>query len=276
MIQAYNYDGYADVIAGQALTSQNHRPQGETNPIHGYDAGVREPLTRGAKRVRLKGLFLSVDPVTFMDTGNPGMFNRYAYVENDPINMIDPFGLCGTRAESYQDCTINVDRSGDAGITEDVQDKGIETLTKSILSIGKAVAENGTKEETDAWESITEFNINSNQDYKDKDGNTSYSTMATANGTTTGGGSVDIWAEGVHNAAYDGANLANHIVIHEMYHYTADDISNRKAVYQRIRKRPVTGAFALKTYERISDNKSVAAGRRLGLLSSGYEDKIYE
>ena len=93
MIQAYNYDGYADVIAGQALTSQNRRPQGETNPIHGYDAGVREPLTRGAKRVRLKGLFLSVDPVGFLESeGDPRYFNRYSYTANDPINLIDPDG----------------------------------------------------------------------------------------------------------------------------------------------------------------------------------------
>ena len=39
------------------------------------------------------GRFLSVDPVTFMDTGNPGYFSRYAYTLNDPINMIDPDGL---------------------------------------------------------------------------------------------------------------------------------------------------------------------------------------
>ncbi|MGJ8564893.1 MAG: RHS repeat-associated core domain-containing protein [Alphaproteobacteria bacterium] len=38
------------------------------------------------------GRFLSIDPVTFMDTGNPGYFNRYAYTMNDPINLIDPDG----------------------------------------------------------------------------------------------------------------------------------------------------------------------------------------
>ncbi|MDB2439306.1 RHS repeat-associated core domain-containing protein [Hellea sp.] len=38
------------------------------------------------------GRFLSVDPVTFMDTGNPGMFNRYAYTWNDPVNLTDPDG----------------------------------------------------------------------------------------------------------------------------------------------------------------------------------------
>jgi hypothetical protein len=55
---------------------------------------VREPLTRGAKRVRLKGLFLSIDPVDFIGSGgNPGYFNRYAYTFNDPINNTDPDGM---------------------------------------------------------------------------------------------------------------------------------------------------------------------------------------
>lgn len=36
--------------------------------------------------------FLSIDPVTFMDTGNPAHFNRYAYSYNDPINMLDNDG----------------------------------------------------------------------------------------------------------------------------------------------------------------------------------------
>lgn len=38
------------------------------------------------------GRFLSVDPVTFMETGKPGMFNRYAYTLNDPVNKVDPDG----------------------------------------------------------------------------------------------------------------------------------------------------------------------------------------
>ncbi len=41
------------------------------------------------------GRFLSVDPVGFLETGDPAMFNRYAYTFNDPVNMIDPDGLIG-------------------------------------------------------------------------------------------------------------------------------------------------------------------------------------
>ena len=38
------------------------------------------------------GRFLSNDPVGFADTGNPQMFNRYAYTWNDPVNAVDPDG----------------------------------------------------------------------------------------------------------------------------------------------------------------------------------------
>ena len=40
--------------------------------------------------------FLSADPVGFVDSGfNPQMFNRYSYVANDPINVVDPDGRVG-------------------------------------------------------------------------------------------------------------------------------------------------------------------------------------
>ena len=38
------------------------------------------------------GRFLSIDPVTFLDNGNPGYVNRYAYAFNNPINNFDPDG----------------------------------------------------------------------------------------------------------------------------------------------------------------------------------------
>ena len=38
------------------------------------------------------GRFLSIDPVTFMDTGDPRYFNRYSYTANDPVNLVDPDG----------------------------------------------------------------------------------------------------------------------------------------------------------------------------------------
>lgn len=38
------------------------------------------------------GRFLSVDPVGFVETGEPGYFNRYSYTFNDPVSHTDPTG----------------------------------------------------------------------------------------------------------------------------------------------------------------------------------------
>lgn len=35
-----------------------------------------------------------MDPVSFMQTGHPEMFNRYTYAFNDPVNLTDPTGEC--------------------------------------------------------------------------------------------------------------------------------------------------------------------------------------
>jgi len=69
------------------------------------------------------GRFLSIDPVTFMDTGNPGMFNRYAYVHNDPINGIDPFGL---------ECYAVASRSDIGGSACDTQDELNSAISESL------------------------------------------------------------------------------------------------------------------------------------------------
>jgi len=38
------------------------------------------------------GRFLTVDPLSFLNTGDPSQFNRYMYGNNDPINKVDPTG----------------------------------------------------------------------------------------------------------------------------------------------------------------------------------------
>lgn len=59
------------------------------------------------------GRFLSVDPVDFLQTGDPRMFNRYAYVFNDPINGIDPDGkMCATCPPIFTAELMNGDIEG--------------------------------------------------------------------------------------------------------------------------------------------------------------------
>lgn len=209
--------------------------------------------------------FLSIDPVTFMDTGNPGMVNRYAYVENDPINMIDRFGLCGTRAESYQDCTVEVDpgqdSSGNTNSLTDDQQSGVDNLTEAIRATGQAIADNGTDEEVAAWEGISKFGINPNEDMG--------TTEATALGVNTPSEGVQVWKAGV-DAASQNQNDASHIVIHETGHFRQSDIDRRQGIQNR-------GGGGLQFYnqEIKNDMWSVKSGKRLGTLPKDYKRRVY-
>ncbi len=81
-----------------------YMPFGETmtNPLSnadlaGYTGHIKDSAT-GLNYMQARyydpliGRFLSIDPVGF-SPGAPYMFNRYTYVNNDPLNMIDPTGM---------------------------------------------------------------------------------------------------------------------------------------------------------------------------------------
>ncbi len=62
----------------------------------------------------LIGRFLSIDPVGF-STNAPGMFNRYAYTLNDPVNNVDPDGrenqrVMDRRNQAVRDLVLGVNR----------------------------------------------------------------------------------------------------------------------------------------------------------------------
>jgi len=89
---------------GQELWEDYHTPFGAslihpdaTDDQGDYTGHIRDKKTgltymQARYQDPLIGRFLSEDPVTFLQTGEPGMFNRYAYTLNDPINKIDPDG----------------------------------------------------------------------------------------------------------------------------------------------------------------------------------------
>ena len=53
-----------------------------------------------------------------MDTNDPRTFNRYAYVEGDPVNRTDPSGLCSVVDGSRLglDCFVNVTVGSSGGV----------------------------------------------------------------------------------------------------------------------------------------------------------------
>ena len=126
-------------VGGELLWRESYTPYGEkwradgdndnnasfTGHIHDTKTNLTYMQARFYDPVI--GRFLSNDPVTFLDTGNPGYFNRYAYTMNDPINGIDPDGRqvvtteerdlvdAGKVDEFYQSRTERGDEYGPVG-----------------------------------------------------------------------------------------------------------------------------------------------------------------
>jgi len=109
------------------------------------------------------GRFLSVDPVTFMDSGHPGSFNRYAYTFNDPINHTDPdgefahiiaAGIVGAAIGAATELVVNKDASfgsvlkatlvgGGTGAVAGATGLGAAKLAANAGKLGKAVIAGG-------------------------------------------------------------------------------------------------------------------------------------
>jgi len=82
--------------------------------------------------------------VTFMDTGNPSSFNRYAYVSNNPIKFIDPDG----RYQFDPSSNNMVDTQGEIlyAAHEAITKPAIDFLTEDIIGFVKAVGDGDVKE----------------------------------------------------------------------------------------------------------------------------------
>jgi len=97
------------------------------------------------------GRFLSVDPVTFMDTGHPGMFNRYAYTINDPINMTDPDGRQFTDVRGHVEAQVKRDTAMAIFKKHHAHAKNAGTLAQQQIAKGDFKSA-GTKTDTDKFE----------------------------------------------------------------------------------------------------------------------------
>ena len=106
------------------------------------------------------GRFLETDPAWYVDS-----MNLYAYVGNDPVNNIDPTGMCKVKDGAITECDVIID--------EDLSDEERETaeeFLRQIAIIGQAIQDNGSPDQKDAWEGVVEIRF-TNDVYLDENGN---------------------------------------------------------------------------------------------------------
>lgn len=115
---------------------------GNTYKFTGYERDVESGLDYASARhfSSALGRFMSPDPLSGY-AGNPQSWNRYAYVQNNPLNSVDPSGMCDENDTS--DC----DDSGDSPNSGTNDSAYQAPLFQGVLGIGYSF----TGGETGVW-----------------------------------------------------------------------------------------------------------------------------
>ncbi|MBC8030040.1 MAG: DUF4214 domain-containing protein [Pyrinomonadaceae bacterium] len=85
-------------LLGGRTTTQGYTVDSVRQKFTGYEADAETGLNFAQARYQssVQGRFTSVDPLgASASVDDPQTFNRYSYVNNDPLNQVDPDGLMG-------------------------------------------------------------------------------------------------------------------------------------------------------------------------------------
>lgn len=136
-------------VGGTLLFEDFHTPFGEslihpdaTDDQGDYTGHIRDKATgltymQARYQDPLIGRFLSIDPVTFMDTGDTGYFNRYSYTLNDPINFQDPTGKYRCKKSACPTVDKYVARLKESRESSKIGSKERALIDRSINAIGE-------------------------------------------------------------------------------------------------------------------------------------------
>ena len=242
----------------------------ETDDQSDYTGHIRDKAT-GLTYMQARyydpviGRFLSEDPVTMLDMDmNPGYFNRYAYTFNDPVNLIDPTGMCGLRKENGDCDVINNSSDAEAGREEVALESQLNVWDKAINGIGDTDTVNIRDSKGNTTDTI------SGKDLKDAWNNTTWEVVADGSVEWGNGGlgwaeasdsgpGGKITTEGVEeykNSEGGGTAGLNLFIGHDFGHITQPGRDARRAF--------LGGSIGTVKEEGVANNVARSIGRSIG------------